>query len=84
MDKYTMDTGNPMSTGSDTNWIPAVGVIAGVNLSVGGGWYLTGGARVVEVWQEIYKDIGNTGLLHIGKKTSYVRPTFTLGLGYKW
>jgi hypothetical protein len=84
MDKYTMDTGNPMSTGSDTNWVPAAGAIAGVNLSLGRHWYLSGGARVIEVWQKVYRDIGNTGLLHIGEKTAYARTSFTLGVGCKW
>jgi hypothetical protein len=84
MDKYTMDTGNPMSSGSDTNWVPAAGAIAGVNLSLGRHWYLSGGARVIEVWQEVYRDIGNTGLLHIGEKTNYARTSFTLGVGCKW
>lgn len=84
MDKYSLDTTNPLSSGSVTNWIPAAGGVVGVNVSLGGGWYLTGGARVLEVWQKTYRGVGDAGLLDIGEKVTYTRPTFTIGLGYKW
>lgn len=84
MDKYSLDTTNPLSSGSAINWIPAAGVVAGVNLSIGGGWHVTGGTRVIEVWQKTYKSIGTAGILNLGEQVVYTRPTFTLGFGYKW
>ena len=83
MDKYSLDTTNPTTTGSATNWIPAAGVVAGAEYTFGGGWCLAAGVRVLSVKQKAYKDIGTAGLV-LNQEPTYARPTFTLGIGHKW
>jgi len=96
MDKYSIDTTSATTSGSATNWIPAAGVLVGVNWSFGGSWYITAGARLLQIWQKAYKNIGTGGYIGLdgnfhpsapytfGRDSSYMRPTFILGLGYKW
>lgn len=82
-DKFELDTGNPASTGSDSNWLFTYGLTLGLKAQLSTNWSVDASARWLRVEQKEYKGIGS-GNLTLSENTSYTRPSFGVSLSYQF